>query len=258
LQSIDGIVSYATYSTLLYIWMAIGVVTFFYLLKVPAPFGRHTSLKWGMLIDNRLGWFIMEATVLFTFWLQAYPIITQGSVAEQVMAALFTLHYLNRAVIFPFRLHTKGKKMPVAIMFSAIAFNLVNGSALGYYFSHYADYPAAWMSRFGFIAGVLLFFSGMIINWSADNYLIHLRKKSETGYQIPRGNLFKQISCPNHAGEILEWGGYALLCWNLPALAFFVWTAANLVPRALAHHRWYKQHFEDYPKERTALIPFLL
>jgi hypothetical protein len=37
-----------------------------------------------------------------------------------------------------------------------------------------------------------------------------------------------------------------------------VWTAANLVPRAVAHHRWYRERFADYPAERKALVPFLL
>jgi len=32
---------------------------------------------------------------------------------------------------------------------------------------------------------------------------------------------------------------------------------ANLIPRALDHHRWYKEQFEDYPPERKALLPFL-
>ncbi|MGL5956334.1 MAG: 3-oxo-5-alpha-steroid 4-dehydrogenase, partial [Brevinema sp.] len=40
--------------------------------------------------------------------------------------------------------------------------------------------------------------------------------------------------------------------------AFFLWTVANLLPRALTSHRWYLDHFPDYPKDRKALIPFLL
>ncbi len=40
--------------------------------------------------------------------------------------------------------------------------------------------------------------------------------------------------------------------------SFAAWTAANLVPRAIAHHRWYRQRFPDYPPERKALIPGLL
>ncbi|MFK0569876.1 hypothetical protein [Endozoicomonas sp.] len=33
---------------------------------------------------------------------------------------------------------------------------------------------------------------------------------------------------------------------------------ADLVPRALATHRWYKKQFEDYPQNRKVLIPFLM
>ena len=28
-------------------------------------------------------------------------------------------------------------------------------------------------------------------------------------------------------------------------------------PRAFSNHRWYKEKFPDYPKERRALIPFI-
>ena len=35
-------------------------------------------------------------------------------------------------------------------------------------------------------------------------------------------------------------------------------SAANLVPRALATHRWYRERFPDYPQDRKALIPFVL
>jgi hypothetical protein len=79
-----------------------------------------------------------------------------------------------------------------------------------------------------------------------------------TEYAIPRGSLFECVSCPNHLGEIVEWFGFALMCWNLPALSFAIWTAANLIPRALSHHRWYAEKFANYPKERKALIPFVM
>jgi hypothetical protein len=37
---------------------------------------------------------------------------------------------------------------------------------------------------------------------------------------------------PLPEGGIVEWGCYALLTWSAPALAFVVWTCANLLPRA--------------------------
>ena len=88
--------------------------------------------------------------------------------------------------------------------------------------------------------------------------LFNLRKNGSSEYAIPHGFLFEKVSCPNHFGEILEWTGYALMSYNVAALAFAVWTAANLVPRALAHHKWYLSYFSDYPKNRKAVFPGLL
>ena len=44
---------------------------------------------------------------------------------------------------------------------------------------------------------------------------------------------------------------------NAAGLAFAAWTMANLVPRARAHHRWYRERFPDYPARRKALVPGL-
>jgi hypothetical protein len=46
--------------------------------------------------------------------------------------------------------------------------------------------------------------------------------------------------------------------WSVAGLSFAVFTAANLIPRAVSNHRWYLQTFSDYPKDRKAVIPFLL
>ena len=43
--------------------------------------------------------------------------------------------------------------------------------------------------------------------------------------------------------------------WSIPGVTFLVWTAANLLPRARSNHRWYRNKFPDYPKERKAVIP---
>ena len=175
-----------------------------------------------------------------------------------VLSGCFLLHYLNRSLIFPLRLRTAGKRMPLVIVLSAVGFNLVNGFLLGYCFAHFADYPADWWTDARFLAGMALFWGGLAINWQADNVLIRLRKPGSTGYSIPKGGLFRWISCPNLLGEMIEWTGFALMCWHLPAFAFMIWTIANLAPRAIAHHRWYKATFPDYPAVRSAFIPFFV
>ena len=75
---------------------------------------------------------------------------------------------------------------------------------------------------------------------------------------IAKVGFFRFVSCPNYLGEIVEWTGWAIISWSLPGLAFAVWTAANLLPRALTHHRWYRQNFPDYPRDRKAILPLLL
>jgi steroid 5-alpha reductase family enzyme len=104
----------------------------------------------------------------------------------------------------------------------------------------------------------MLFIAGFFINQYHDHLLIQLRKSNGADYKIPFGGLFRFISCPNFFGEIIEWGGFALLTWCLPSFSFFLWTLVNLLPRAIDHHRWYKKTFADYPKNRKAIIPFLL
>jgi 3-oxo-5-alpha-steroid 4-dehydrogenase 1 len=106
----------------------------------------------------------------------------------------------------------------------------------------------------------------MTINVQSDGVLRNLgRQRRSDGvypktYYIPQHPLFTYISCPNFFGEILEWFGFAIASqFSLPATAFFLYTSSNLIPRGIAHHEWYKQKFEDYPKERKwAVIPFVV
>ncbi len=238
-------------------WIGIGVITFFYLLKQTAPYGRHTTEKWGPMIDNKLGWFLMEFFVLVVLYFFLLKGGFQFNLVSGIIIGLFSFHYLNRSIIFPLRIKTKGKKMPLLIMISAMGFNMMNGFLLGYYFSNFAHYDISWLTDPRFIIGCLIFISGLILNWYSDAILIHLRKPGETGYKIPKGGMFHLISCPNLLGELIEWTGFAILSWSLPGLAFFVWTFANLVPRALSHHKWYLGKFEDYPAKRKAIFPYV-
>ena len=244
---------------LVYVWIGIALVIFPVVIRIVAPYGRHTTKKWGLLINNRLGWIIMEAPALLVFAGFYLFGSAKHSLVTWLFFGLWVFHYINRTLIYPFRLRTKGKKMPLVIVLMAICFNGVNGFFLGYYWGYFSGgYTADWLLSPQFITGLLIFCVGMGFNIRSDNMLIWLRKTSGNGYKIPYGGLFKYISCPNHFSEILEWTGYAIMVWNMPALSFAVWTFANLVPRALDHHKWYLQHFPDYPKDRKAIFPGIL
>ncbi|RYE07742.1 MAG: 3-oxo-5-alpha-steroid 4-dehydrogenase [Hyphomicrobiales bacterium] len=228
-------------------------------LKTTAPYGRHARTDWGPSIGNQLGWCIMELVSLVVF--AGLFLLGPNDKTEPmwVFFALWAAHYINRSLIFPWRTHTRGKSMPVAIVASAALFNIVNAGLNGGYLGSWGPvYPPEWISDPRFIGGLMVFALGAAINISSDNRLIGLRAKGGTDYTIPQGGLFRFVSCPNLMGEIIQWTGFAIMCWNLPALSFAVWTAANLIPRAVSHHKWYRAKFPDYPADRRAVIPGLI
>jgi 3-oxo-5-alpha-steroid 4-dehydrogenase 1 len=108
------------------------------------------------------------------------------------------------------------------------------------------------------LVGALIFFIGMGINIHSDHLLRSLRKGKDGGYKIPRGGMFNFVSGANYFGESVEWTGYALACWNVPASCFALFTVVNLGSRAIQYHWFYLDKFEDYPKDRKAFVPFLL
>jgi len=103
-----------------------------------------------------------------------------------------------------------------------------------------------------------MFLAGAALNIASDYRLAWLRSKQPSQYVLPRGGPFRYISSPNLTGEMIEWIGFALMSWSPAALAFALWTLANLIPRALWRHRWYQAEFEDYPRDRRAIIPRLI
>jgi 3-oxo-5-alpha-steroid 4-dehydrogenase 1 len=239
-------------------WIVLALLLFPIQLFVTAPYGRHMRSGWGPSIPNRLGWFIMEIVSLAVF----AALFLTGTALKHAPAWIFfacwTAHYINRSLIFAWRTHTSGKSIPILIVLWAVIFNVVNAGLNGTALGSLYIYPDSWLTDPRFIAGLALFLIGAAINLASDNALLALRKHGGTGYAIPRGGMFEYISCPNLFGEIVQWFGFALMCWNLPALSFAIWTASNLLPRALSHHKWYRAHFADYPKARRALVPFLL
>jgi len=247
------------YYYILYAWIAIGVAMFPLLLRKTAPYGRHTTDTWGPMIANQLGWMIQEgvAPIFISIWFFTGNLHKTNT--SYVFYGLYVAHYIYRSYIFPFRTKTQGKKMPLVICSSAVLFNFCNTFILGYFLGNVGgNYDDSYFTSAPFIVGLLVMATGVFINVKSDNMLISLRKPGETGYKIPRGFLFELVSCPNLYGEIIEWVGFAILVNAIPAWSFPLWTFVNLVPRALDHHRWYLQKFTDYPKNRKAVLPFIL
>jgi protein-S-isoprenylcysteine O-methyltransferase Ste14 len=248
------------YQALLDLWFVLSAATAPLLLLLTAPYGRHARAGWGPRINATLGWVLMEAPAAAVFAVAAVAGLGGRPLGpvEALLLLLWEAHYVHRAFIFPFRRRGGAAPTPLVVFAAGLLFNCGNGYLNGRHLTHFsAGYPASWLADPRFVVGVMLFAAGFYLNRQSDSILFSLRKPGETGYKIPHGGLYRWVSCPNYLGELIEWSGWALATWSLPGLAFALYTAANLVPRARAHHAWYKERFPDYPQNRKAIIPGL-
>lgn len=222
------------------------------LLIIPAPYGRHQRAGWGPAISARAGWLIMESPAVVVP-LVVFSRAAGGPGPGAWLLALWQLHYLQRTLVYPFLMRGSRSRIPLVTVGLAILFNLLNGTIIGW--SLAVDPPRAgspWLW-----VGVALFAAGFLINLHSDAILRSLRPAGASGYRIPASGAFRWVSAANYFGEIVEWTGFAVAAMTPAAWAFALFTAANLVPRARSHHRWYRQTFPDYPAARRAVLPYL-
>ncbi len=247
------------YASAIVFILGFGTIAFFFLLAISAPYGRHARDGWGPGIPAKPGWIVMEAPSPICFALLFFMYGGYTRAVPLILLGLWQLHYVYRAFIFPLRMRGGDKSKPLLTVALAFLFNIANGATNGFALAKLAPHlDNTWLSEPRFIAGLFVFFVGYFINHQSDAILRDLRKPGETGYKIPYGGAYRWVSAPNYLGEIIEWIGFAIAAWTLPGWAFAYFTACNLIPRALDHHRWYRDKFDDYPESRRAVIPHIL
>ncbi len=255
----------------LYVMIGLAAVVFVALYFVTAGYGAFTSSKWGKAINNKLAWFLMEFPIfiaMIILWL-ASP--HRFSLVPMIFLLIFEIHYFQRSLIFPWIMKGKKSKMSLAVMFMGIAFNILNAMMQGYWIffeSFKCNYhvlglsytDTAWLWSPQFIIGVIIFFGGFYINLRSDYIIRHLRKSDDdTNHYLPSGFMFNYVTSANYLGELLEWLGFAILTWSLSGLVFFIWTFANLVPRANSIYKRYRKEFgpEMEARKLKRIFPFI-
>lgn len=176
--------------------------------------------------------------------------------AALVPLLFWQFHYTYRTFIFPALMRPSVKTFPALLVVFAIAFNVLNGYNNAGALLHNAQ-SGPVLSGMNFWTGAVIFASGFVMHAHADAVIRRLRKPGETGYSIPRGGMFRWVSSPQYLGEIIQWTGWAVMTWSLAGLAFALFTACNLAPRAISNHNWYRARFPDYPPARRILVPGL-
>lgn len=251
-----------TYTTFIYFWGVMAVVSSVGLHALKQlPISSRVENQGVCFLgscDKKLGWMIMETPILLTVT-YFYAVGGNSSSASLAIVCAFVCHYVHRALIYPQRIQVKGKTMPVFSVVSCMIFYVINGFLIGHYFGALSSYPIDWLQDPRFASGATLFVGGFVLNVVSDSTLINLRRPGETGYKVPKGGMFEYVTCANYFAECVEWTGFAIMSWSLPGVVYALWVNLPLVVQSRTVHRWYLQKFkEEYPKERRAIIPWLL
>jgi 3-oxo-5-alpha-steroid 4-dehydrogenase 1 len=213
-----------------------------------------------------------------------------------LLAAMFIIHYLNRALISPLRTPSRSRSHIIVNILGA-AFNLANGFSMAAYLSSppAQSFLADAYTRTLFVVGVGIWAAGLVGNILHDEILLAIRRKAVAKrdknqgknaeyYGIPQGMLYNFISYPNYLCEWIEWTGFALAAAPLPTSIFsqvlsltfleslsrmsvpktltppwiFVITEVLvMLPRAYRGHQWYLNRFPEYPPNRKVVVPFI-
>lgn len=247
----------------LFLWImsACALVVFVALYFVKAGYGIFRTSSWGFAINNRWGWLLMEApvfVVMLVLWWRSDVGYTWPAF---LFFLLFELHYFQRSFIFPFLMNGKSK-MPIAILLMGMVFNILNGimQAGGLFYFPAIDYAVEdwyYFLRPQAMAGLLISFFGMMVNWHSDRVIRQLRKPGDTAHYLPQRGFYRYVTSANYFGELVEWVGFALLTASPAAWVFAWWTFANLVPRAYAINQRYRREFGSAVGNRKCIIPFI-
>ncbi|KAF8545034.1 3-oxo-5-alpha-steroid 4-dehydrogenase-domain-containing protein [Trichophaea hybrida] len=273
----NGIVplTHQNWSLILRYWGYFTLVAPIQLLSDFYPVGK-TSISSIFNIHGKTAWILQElvspATLLFTIYSNPTRAGNALPKSHIWLTTLYCTHYFHRSVLSP--LWNPSMSPSHAIVFVlAIAFNLVNGSAIGGWLGGYgsAEEVPLWQVA----VGSAMFLLGLWGNAYHEEILRDIRRDgnkvkdgetavmSEDGkrvYKIPQGGLFAYCWFPHYFSEWVEWTGFMIAGGGpvnfLPAAMFVVNEIATMGPRALQGKRWYEKKFGDKaPRDRKAVVP---
>ncbi len=254
-----------TYDTILLLALFLPLLTLLVSRFVSAPYGRFGE-RWPLpKLHARWGWILMELPATLVFWPAFLTGPRSSWTVPSIIAGIWAFHYLNRGFIFPslLRVPRGSRTFSVVVVSTGVFVTTIHGYLHGFYLSRYGDHlTAEWLSDGRFIVGLALYVAGMILNIHSDAVLRSLRTRQEVEqgkkvYRMPRRGGFIFVTNPQYLGELTAWVGFAMVTWSLAGVFILLLSAANLVPRAIATHRWYRDRFPDYPQHRKILVPFI-
>jgi 3-oxo-5-alpha-steroid 4-dehydrogenase 1 len=235
------------------------------------PMGK-TAYPSPLNLPGRLAWFTMETPGLLIFLYTVFTLQTTPlPLPNLILVAMFTIHYVHRAILAPLFLNTSMAPIHVVVWCSALFFQVNNALGIGAWVGRYGrTTPEDWTGREKqMLAGAALWLVGLLGNWWHDEELRRIRrealaKKEKTHdgkvYLMPERGLFKYVLFAHYFTEWVEWIGFWMFAgWDCaPARTFVINEVLSMLPRAWNGWFWYVDRFgRDKVGDRKAVVPFL-
>lgn len=229
-------------------------------------------------LGPQIGWstvFVAEYAGPLFIYLLFYirPSLIYGSLASakpmhlaaHLGAACWTFHYAKRILETIFVHRFSHSTMPLFNLFKNCSYYWGFTAFISYFVNHPKYTPPSY-GHLQIYFGLGFFLIHEIGNLSIHLLLRDLRPAGSKERRIPYPSktnpltyLFNFVSCPNYTYEIGSWFGFSLMTQTLAALLFTFAGAVQMTIWAKQKHRAYKKEFGvKYPKQRKAIIPFLI
>jgi len=223
-------------------------------------------------LGPQIGWitvFLAEyAGPLFIYlWFYQRPWLFYGDVAKEphyvvhIAAACWTFHYAKRILETLFVHRFSHATMPLMNLFKNCSYYWLFTAYVAYHVNHPLYTAPGDLQIYAALAGFIISELG---NLSIHVALRNLRPPGTTVRKIPVATsnpltaLFNLVSCPNYTYEFFSWLSFTVMTQCLPAGLFALAGLYQMTVWALGKHRNYKKEFSAYPRQRKAILPFLI
>ncbi|CAH8583795.1 unnamed protein product [Schistosoma intercalatum] len=230
-------------------------------------------------IGPQIGWrtvFLLEYTgpliIYAVVWLLRQPSLKNNMLPpmssdfylRRVALACWSGHYIKRLLETVFVHRFSHATMPLRNLFVNCSYYFGFALFISYFTNHHLYTPPTF-GHTQIVIGFFLFMIGEWGNFSCHLAFKRLRPAGSKVRQIPYPmdgwlctRMFNLVACPNYTYEIISWIGFTIMTQTLPALIFTICGFRQMSVWAINKLKAYRLEFTDFPKNRKAIVPFIL